>query len=112
MAAEDSVDEAADAAPDSAAQAGAQTAARFRIVGRVQGVYFRASTREQALRLGLRGHARNLRDGSVEVLAAGNTDALDTLATWLAHGPPMARVERVERAAADAASVPEGFATA
>lgn len=87
----------------------AQIAVRFRIVGRVQGVYFRASTREQAQRLGLRGHAINLRDGSVEVLAAGSAEAVEALAVWLAHGPPMARVERVEGEPVDVPAVPAEF---
>lgn len=86
-------------------------AARFRVTGKVQGVCFRDGTRSQALRLGLRGHARNLADGSVEVLAAGDAAALDELARWLRHGPPRARVDGVERADADAAAVDEGFAT-
>lgn len=85
------------------------TAARFRITGHVQGVFFRASTREQARALGLRGHALNRADSSVEVLAAGPAEAIDRLAEWLAHGPPQARVERVEREAADPARVGEGF---
>src|SRR3546814_8359975 len=72
-------------------------AARFLVSGKVQGVFFRASTREQAQRLGLRGHARNLSDGRVEVLAAGEPDAIDALADWLQRGPPQARVEAVER---------------
>jgi acylphosphatase len=72
-------------------------AARFLVGGRVQGVFFRASTREYAVRLGLRGHARNLDDGRVEVVAHGDATALDTLAQWLAHGPPAARVETLER---------------
>lgn len=71
--------------------------ARFIVRGRVQGVFFRASTREQALRLGIGGVARNLDDGAVEVLACGNGDALDALERWLQHGPPSARVERVTR---------------
>src|SRR3546814_4494155 len=75
-------------------------AARFLVSGKVQGVFFRASTREQAQRLGLRGHARNLPDGRVEVLAAGDADAIDALATWMQHGPPQAREEAVEREAA------------
>ena len=54
-------------------------AARFIVTGRVQGVFFRASTREQAQHLGLRGHAKNLADGSVEVLAAGDAVAIDAL---------------------------------
>lgn len=86
-------------------------AARFIVRGRVQGVWFRASTREQAQRLGLRGHARNLADGCVEVLAVGDADAIDALAGWLAHGPPNARVDGVERTGADAAEAGEGFET-
>jgi len=84
-------------------------AARFLVEGRVQGVWFRASTREQALALRLRGFAKNLDDGRVEVLAAGDADAIEALAGWLAHGPPLARVVRVERTQADEGEVAEGF---
>lgn len=87
-----------------------ESAARFLVSGQVQGVFFRASTREQAQRLGLRGHARNLADGRVEVSAAGEAVALDALGQWLRHGPPLARVEQVERHVADATDVGEGFA--
>ncbi len=66
-----------------------------RVSGRVQGVFFRASTRERALALGLDGWARNLPDGSVEVLARGDEKALDALREWLHHGPPLARVTEV-----------------
>lgn len=72
-------------------------AARFLVSGKVQGVFFRASTREQALKLGLSGHAINLADGRVEVVAEGDGEAVEALASWLRHGPPMARVDRVER---------------
>lgn len=72
-------------------------AARFLVSGKVQGVWFRASTREQALLLGLCGHASNLVDGRVEVLAVGDADAIEQLANWLRQGPPLARVEAVER---------------
>lgn len=72
-------------------------AARFLVSGRVQGVYFRASTRERAQQLALDGHARNLADGRVEVIAAGEAAALEALAAWLQHGPPAARVEQVLR---------------
>ncbi|UYB51498.1 acylphosphatase [Xanthomonas sp. AM6] len=72
-------------------------AARFLVAGRVQGVYFRASTRERAIALGLDGHARNLADGRVEVIAAGADAALEALAQWLQHGPPAARVDQVLR---------------
>lgn len=85
-------------------------AARFLVGGRVQGVFFRASTREQALELGLRGHAKNLPDGRVEVLAEGDASALDALERWLRVGPPMARVEAVERAIAESDSPRETFA--
>jgi len=68
---------------------------RFLIRGRVQGVWFRASTRDEARRLGLAGHAVNLPDGRVEVLACGNDAALDALAAWLRRGPPLAEVEDV-----------------
>jgi len=81
---------------------------RFVVSGRVQGVFFRASTREEALRLGLTGHARNLPDGNVEVVACGDDAALAQLERWLALGPPLAQVIRVERSAADI-TVPERF---
>ena len=68
---------------------------KFRVEGRVQGVWFRESTRQQAGRLGISGHAINCSDGSVEVLACGDPAALDSLGEWLRHGPPMARVRSV-----------------
>lgn len=68
---------------------------RYLVEGRVQGVFFRASTQAEALRLGLLGWVRNLPDGRVEVLAAGTPDAQQALAEWLALGPPLARVTRV-----------------
>lgn len=69
---------------------------RFIVRGRVQGVFFRASTRNRARELGLTGHARNLADGSVEVLACGADDAVARLEAWLWQGPPAARVTAVE----------------
>lgn len=84
-------------------------AARFLVRGRVQGVAFRAHARAEALALGLRGHAVNLADGGVEVLAVGEADALDAFARWLQHGPPPARVEAVQRLPADAADAGSGF---
>jgi acylphosphatase len=62
----------------------------------VQGVWFRDSTRREAERLGLSGHAINLPDGNVEVLACGTRDALSELEVWLRRGPPLALVEKVE----------------
>jgi acylphosphatase len=87
-------------------------AARFYVSGRVQGVCFRANTRDEALRLGLRGYARNLDDGRVEVVACGEAGAVETLATWLEHGPPMARVDTLERHAVEREVIGEGFFTA
>ena len=68
---------------------------RCLVTGRVQGVFFRARTVERAVALGLRGHVRNLPDGTVEVVAGGEGDAVEQLIDWLWHGPPLARVERV-----------------
>lgn len=82
--------------------------AKFLVSGRVQGVFFRASARNEALTLGISGHANNLPDGRVEVLAWGDTDALNALETWLRHGPPLARVDEVRRT--DMAD-PESFGT-
>ena len=87
------------------------SAARFRVTGKVQGVFFRASTRTEAQRLGLRGHARNLPDGSVEVLAVGDGNAIDALARWLQHGPPQARVDEVVRGEAVATDAGGAFVT-
>jgi len=84
--------------------------ARFVVSGRVQGVFFRASTRAQAHRLGIAGSARNLADGSVEVIASGADQALRELEDWLWRGPPAARVERVTRETIEDRPV-DGFET-
>lgn len=70
---------------------------KFQVEGRVQGVWFRESTRQQAEKLGLCGYAINCPDGSVEVLACGDAEAIKVLAEWLKHGPPMAKVSAVSR---------------
>lgn len=67
----------------------------FRVHGHVQGVFFRASTQTAARDLGLGGYARNLSDGTVEVLACGELPALARLERWLQDGPPMAQVDKV-----------------
>ena len=67
----------------------------FTVKGRVQGVFFRESTRQVAESLGLSGYAVNLSSGDVEVLACGETSAIDELAVWLHRGPGMARVSEV-----------------
>ena len=85
------------------------SAARFLVSGKVQGVWFRASARDQAVALGLRGFARNLPDGRVEVLAAGDAEALEQLAQWLRLGPPLARVDLLERIEAREDEAGAGF---
>ena len=64
--------------------------------GRVQGVYFRQNTGDQAARLGLSGWVRNRPDGSVEVLAEGTEAALQELLAYLRRGPPEAWVTGVQ----------------
>jgi acylphosphatase len=66
------------------------------VTGLVQGVFFRASTRERAKELGLGGWVRNLSDGRVEVLAEGNQAEVEQLVQWLWEGPSGAEVENVE----------------
>lgn len=68
---------------------------RCRVEGRVQGVFYRASTRNKARELGVTGYARNLADGAVEVLACGDAAAVEALRNWLWEGPAQAQVERV-----------------
>lgn len=70
---------------------------RFLVSGLVQGVSFRASTQARAQQLGLRGYAKNLADGRVEVVASGDAQALARLEAWLRQGPPAAEVESVLR---------------
>ena len=65
------------------------------VQGRVQGVYFRDSTRREAERLGLGGWVRNLPDGSVEALIAGDSAGVEEMVQWLHTGSPMAVVTSV-----------------
>jgi len=81
------------------------------ISGRVQGVFFRESTRRRAEPLGLTGHAINLSDGRVEVLAHGEPDALSQLENWLQNGPPAARVDKIETKPAEHAEPSANFKT-
>lgn len=64
--------------------------------GRVQGVYFRASTQREARRLGLTGWVKNRPDGSVEIVAEGEEVSIRELYGWAQKGPSAARVDRVE----------------
>ncbi len=72
------------------------TRVHLRVRGRVQGVYFRATTARLAEGLGLVGWVRNRHDGSVEVVAEGEEAALHQLVAGCHQGPPMARVDDVE----------------
>ncbi len=66
------------------------------IRGRVQGVFFRAAAQREARRLGLTGWAKNRLDGSIELLAEGEEDAVRELTHWSQHGPSVARVDHVD----------------
>src|SRR5579872_3840457 len=79
------------------------------VSGRVQGVFYRASTVRLATELGVTGYAKNLPDGRVEVLVCGERQAVDTLVEWLWKGPSAARVENVEVREADIAEAPRSF---
>ncbi len=87
-----------------------QACRRFLVSGKVQGVWFRESTRRVATRLGLSGSASNLPDGRVEVVAVGSGKDIDQLSAWLRHGPAMARVDEVVEEAIDDPGL-SGFST-
>ena len=76
---------------------------RLKILGVVQGVGYRWSMVQEARRLGVRGGVRNCRDGSVEAIVAGTTQALDQIIDWARKGPPSARVTAVDVLAGDGA---------
>ena len=89
-------------------------ARRCYVSGRVQGVFYRAATRQRAQELGCRGYARNLPDGSVEVLAVGERAAVDELIAWLWQGPPAAHVTDVkciDLAVDELGELPSSFGT-
>jgi acylphosphatase len=68
---------------------------RCYVVGQVQGVFFRASTKHEAQRSGIKGYAKNLHDGRVEIVACGRADAVNELREWLRKGPVNARVSGI-----------------
>lgn len=70
-------------------------AKRIKVTGKVQGVYFRASTQEQAKRLRIKGWCKNESDGSVLIIAEGSEENLNALVEWCHHGPSNANVEKV-----------------
>ncbi|HYM33929.1 MAG TPA: acylphosphatase [Steroidobacteraceae bacterium] len=71
-------------------------AKRCLVAGRVQGVFYRASTQQKAHELSVRGYAKNLVDGRVEVLAVGEIDSVDALVKWLWQGSPTSHVTHID----------------
>ena len=84
-------------------------AVRLLITGKVQGVWFRAWTEQEATKRGLNGWVRNRRDGSVEAVIAGPTDIVEEMVSHCHKGPPAARVAAVQVHQADQADVESGF---
>ena len=82
---------------------------RVKIEGRVQGVFFRASLRDEATRRGLAGWARNLPDGRLEAELQGASDMVDDIISWCWEGPPQAHVTGVEVNELDADPALTGF---
>ena len=74
---------------------------QLRIHGRVQGVWYRESMRQQAQRLGVTGWVRNRSDGTVEAVVQGAAGAVEAMIEWARQGPPSAKVERVDIADSD-----------
>ena len=69
---------------------------RIIVSGRVQGVFFRVSAREEARRLGVEGTVRNLANRDVEIVAEGEDGPVDRLTQWARQGPPAARVDDLQ----------------
>lgn len=74
----------------------ARVGRHVRVTGLVQGVFFRQSAADRARELGVSGWVRNCPDGSVEAHLSGPVESVEAMTDWLRHGPPTARVERVE----------------
>jgi acylphosphatase len=72
-----------------------RTTLKCTVSGRVQGVYYRASTAERAAELCVDGWVRNRADGNVELVVSGDADKVEALIAWLWHGPPAAEVVAV-----------------
>ena len=86
-----------------------RSAVHLVIVGRVQGVAFRARAVGEAHRLGLSGWVRNRMDGTVEARAEGPPEAVDAFVAWCRHGPPAASVEEVQVTRVSAHGLDRGF---
>jgi acylphosphatase len=66
------------------------------VSGKVQGVFYRQTTKEKAIEFGITGEVKNLRDGNVSIIATGTEEQLDLLTEWCKKGPPRAVVTGVE----------------
>lgn len=86
-----------------------EKAAYIRVYGKVQGVFFRAFTRDWASRLGLKGYVKNMSDGSVEIVAEGSEESIKELIKRVKIGPPAAIVERVSIEWREPSKVYNGF---
>lgn len=84
---------------------------RCYISGKVQGVWYRSSTQQQAQQLNVTGYARNLADGRVELLACGEESALSALKDWCWQGPRLAEVSDVQCETVSVDEVPSRFST-
>lgn len=82
---------------------------RILVSGSVQGVWYRASAREKASETGLKGWAKNLSDGRVELLVVGSDEKVDEFVRWCGEGPPAAEVSHVETAMVEDIDVPDEF---
>lgn len=71
------------------------------VSGKVQGVYFRVSSQQKAIELGISGYARNLADGDVEVFLSGEAKNVEEMLAWLQHGPKRAEVTKVQQKQVD-----------
>lgn len=71
------------------------------VSGKVQGVYFRVSSQQKAIELGISGYARNLADGDVEVFLSGEATNVEEMLAWLQHGPKRAEVTKVQQKQVD-----------
>ncbi len=71
------------------------------VSGKVQGVFFRVSSQQQAIDYGLSGYARNLADGDVEVFLSGEEENVEKMLSWLKHGPEQAEVTDMQQKKVD-----------
>lgn len=81
-----------------------------RVSGRVQGVWFRASTKQKAEQLGVTGWIRNTSDGCIEAIFEGNKNMVKEMVDWCNHGPPQAKVENIEIKNQPVTNAFDGFA--